>query len=65
MVQHGGVGARGLGGDDGLDHRVVLGVRAGQAPGRAELGAPEIQLVLAQDEIIAPSQLFDARRLAP
>ena len=31
----------------------------------AELGAPEIQLVLAQDEIIAPSQLFDARRLAP
>ena len=31
----------------------------------AELGAPEIQLVLAQDEIIAPSQLFYARRLAP
>jgi pyridoxine kinase len=31
----------------------------------AELGAPEIQLVLAQDEIVTPSRMFAAERLAP
>jgi pyridoxine kinase len=30
----------------------------------AEMGAPEIQLVLAQDEIVRPSRLFEPERLA-
>ena len=29
----------------------------------AEMGAPEIQLVLAQDEIVEPSRMFEAERL--
>ena len=31
----------------------------------AEMGAPEIQLVLAQEEILAPSRLFEAEPLTP
>jgi pyridoxine kinase len=31
----------------------------------AELGAPEIQIVLAQDEIVNPSKVFEAEPLAP
>jgi pyridoxal/pyridoxine/pyridoxamine kinase len=30
----------------------------------AELGAPEIQIVAAQQEIVEPSRLFEAERLA-
>jgi hypothetical protein len=29
----------------------------------AEMGAPEIQLVLAQDEIVNPARLFEAEAL--
>lgn len=31
----------------------------------AEMGAPEIQLILAQEEIVAPSRLFEAEPLTP